>query len=144
MASVWRLEDSGFAFVDILDESPVPLRRVWTMAVYQGRLFAGTLPSGHIRSIEAGRTVTWDHLLPSGWHHIAGVRQKDRLRLYVDGNLVGSSTSFGPADYDLTQDCPLRIGFGPHTHFDGLMSDLRLYNRDLTATEVRALADNSG
>ena len=144
MASVWRLEGSGFAFVDVLDESPVPLRRVWAMAVYQGRLFAGTLPSGHVRSIEAGRTVTWDHLLPSGWHHIAGVRQKDRLRLYVDGNLVGSSTSFAASDYDLSQDSPMQIGFGPHTYFDGLMSDLRLYNRGLSATEVRALAESSG
>ncbi len=35
---------------------------------------------------------------------------------------------------------PLQIGFGAYEHFDGLMSDVRLYNRALNAGEVAVLA----
>ena len=38
-----------------LDKTPnVRYHRAWTMAVYDGKLFCGTLPSGHILSLEAG------------------------------------------------------------------------------------------
>ena len=42
--------------------------------------------------------------------------------------------------YDLSNDQPLLIGFGAHDYFNGLMSDLRLYNRALTEPEIIGLA----
>ena len=41
MANVWRMDAERFRFLATLDSAPAPLRRVWAMAVYQGRLFAG-------------------------------------------------------------------------------------------------------
>jgi hypothetical protein len=41
------------------------------MAVHQGKLFAGTLPSGRVHSVEAGRMATWDSRFPDGWRHVA-------------------------------------------------------------------------
>src|SRR6185295_17840162 len=38
MANVWRMDAERFRFVATLDAAPAPLRRVWAMAVYQGRL----------------------------------------------------------------------------------------------------------
>lgn len=35
---------------------------------------------------------------------------------------------------------PLQIGFGAYEHFDGLMSDMRLYDRALSPGEVAVLA----
>ena len=111
------------------------------MAVYKGRLFAGTLPSGHVHSIEVGRNVTYDTALRPGWRHIAAVKSKTRLKLYMDGKPVATSTTFDSVDYDLSSSSPLRIGFGPHDYFQGRMSDLRIYNRALDAGDVAKLAN---
>ncbi|MCZ6680364.1 MAG: hypothetical protein O7E52_24300, partial [Candidatus Poribacteria bacterium] len=120
MANVWRMEDRGFTFVGNVDNTPtVFLRRAWSMAVYDGKLFVGTLPSGHVRSFRAGTMVTWDRALPSGWRHLAAVRIQNRLKLYINGQCVATSAAFHPADYNLTQNQRLTIGFGAHTYFDG-------------------------
>ena len=140
MANVWRMDAGEFAFMGSLDTAAAPLRRVWAMAVYKGKLFAGTLPSGHVRSLEAGRMATWDRAFPPGWHHVAAVRDETRLRLYVDGVPVAASSPFDASDYDLSNGRPLTIGFGVNEHFEGLMSDLRLYGRALGAPEVAGLA----
>ncbi|MCB0214552.1 MAG: LamG domain-containing protein, partial [Anaerolineae bacterium] len=116
------------------------LRRVWSMAIYQGRLFAGTLPSGRVYSIEAGKLVSWDRAFPAGWHHLAAIKQHDVLQLYVDGQLVASAAGFQPGGYNLNNEQPLRVGFGAYDYFNGHMSDLRLYRRALTAAEIAQLA----
>jgi len=123
-----------------IDTTPeVPYRRVWSMAVYDGKLFAGTLPSGHIYSLEAGKNATHDYGFPPGWQHIAAVRDGGVLRLYVNGEQVAASTAFDAAEYDISTDGPLRIGFGAHDYFNGAMSDVRLYNRALRVEEIEQL-----
>lgn len=141
-AEVYRY-DGGETWAKIarLDFTPgVRYRRTWTMAVYKGRLFAGTLPSGRVHSIEIGKNVTHDAPLQPGWHHVAAVKDRSRLRLYVNGELVGTSTNFDAADYDLTSDQPIRIGFGARDHFNGRMRDVRIYRRALNAEDVKKLA----
>lgn len=124
-----------------IDFTPdVVYRRAWSMTVFNGRLFCGTLPSGHVRSFEAGKSVTFDKELPSGWRHLVAVRERDRLKLYLDGELVSQSNEFQAADYDVTSAAPLRVGFGANDHFLGTMRDLRIYGRALTMENVRALA----
>jgi hypothetical protein len=110
------------------------------MAVYNGKLYCGTLPSGHVFCYEAGKSATDDHELPAGWRHVAAVKTGGQLKLYVDGRSVAVSDSFRPADYDLSTDQPLRIGFGEHDYFKGKMRDLRLYRRSLSEAEITALA----
>ena len=68
------------------------------------------------------------------------VRERSRLKLYVDGAAVAASATFDAADYDLSNEQPLRIGMGAHDHFCGRMADLRLYGRALTEREVAQLA----
>jgi len=142
LAEVYRF-DQGDMWTKIsrLDLTPdVKYRRVWSMAVYQGRLFAGVLPSGHVHSVEIGKNVSYDKPLSAGWHHVAAARDGAHLKLYVDGDLVSTSTEFDPSAYDLTNDRPLTIGFGPHDHFNGKLRDVRLYKGSLTDDEIRTLA----
>jgi hypothetical protein len=141
MANVWRMDAGEFALMGSLDVASAPLRRVWAMAVYQGQLFAGTLPSGRVRSLEAGKMATWDCAFPAGWRHVAAVRDERRLRLYVDGAPVATSTPFDARDYDLSNRRSLTIGFGVNEYFEGLMSDLRLYDRALGGREIAGLAE---
>jgi hypothetical protein len=110
------------------------------MAEFQGRLFCGTLPSGRVLSLEAGRNVTYDHGLAPGWRHLAATREGGRLKLYVDGKLVATSAPFDPESYDLSNDEPLKIGFGPTDYFNGKVRDLRIYGRALRDAEVAELA----
>ena len=140
MGNMWRMDGQRFTFVGNLDASPVQLRRVWSMAVYGGRLFAGTLPSGRVRAIEAGKMATWDRAFPAGWHHVAAVKHRGMLRLYVNGRETAASAAFNPGYFDLSNDRPLQIGFGAHDYFSGRMRDLRLYSRALTETEITDLA----
>lgn len=142
LAQVYRYDGgTAWSLTGQLDTTPeVRYRRAWTLAIFQGRLFGGTLPSGKIFSLETGPCVTWDRELPSGWRHLAAVRQGKALRLFVDGKLVATSAAVPSAEGDIANDRPLAIGFGQHDYFNGLMSDLRLYARALTEAEVSALA----
>ena len=124
-----------------VDTTPdVRYRRAWSMAVFQGRLYTGALPSGRVKSIEAGKSVTFDQELPSGWVHLAAVREVDRLRLFVNGRQVARSGVFRAADYDVTNEAPLRLGLGQHDFFNGRLSDVRFYHRALSAEEISELA----
>lgn len=142
LAEVYRY-DGGTDWTNTgqLDRTPdVRYRRAWSMAVFDGKLYCGTLPSGHVYSIEAGKNVTYDHALPPGWVHLAAVRDKDRLRLYVDGTEVATSSTFKAADYDISNDRFLEIGFGTHDYFNGKLKDVRIYRRALGVKEVAELA----
>jgi len=124
-----------------LDHTPdVKYRRAWTMAEHDGQLFCGTLPSGKVYSWRAGRVAMSDRALPSGWHHVAAVRDGKSLRLVLDGVEVARETGFDPADFDLSVDQPLRIGLGPNDYFKGRLSDVRLYSKALSASQIQELA----
>lgn len=137
LAEVYRYDEGGWTNLGQLDRTPdVQYRRVWSMTVFQGRLFCGTLPSGHIHSLAAGASVTHDRGLDAGWHHLAAVREGDRLKLFIDGKQAAVSEPLVPSMFDLSTDAPLKIGFGGHDYFRGSLSDLRLYGRALAAEEI--------
>ena len=94
-----------------------------------------------MKSIEAGKSATCDFELRPGWRHLAAVKDHNRLKLYIDGKLVATSSEFDPDEYDLANDVPLKIGFGQHDYFNGTLSDVRFYRRALKAAEIEKLAD---
>ena len=138
LADVYRYDGlNNWVSTGRVDTTPdVRYRRAWVTAVYNGKLFCGTLPSGHVMSLEAGKSVTHDRALPPGWHHLVAVKDKTRLRLYIDGKQVAESTEFDPANYNLRNDQPLKIGFGQHDWFNGRMKELRIYSRALSPDDV--------
>ena len=74
------------------------------------------------------------------WRHLAAIRERSQLKLYVDGEAVATSAPFDAADYDLSNEQPLQIGMGAHDHFCGRIADVRLYGRALTEREVARLS----
>jgi hypothetical protein len=126
--------------------------RVTSMTICDGKLYASTGdctssilddPSdmcGKVFSMEAGKCASYDDDLGPGWKHIAAVRDGNLLKVYVDGKLVAKSSSFDPAEYDVTTDKPLRIGFGQMDYFAGKMSDVRAYNRALSTTDIQQIS----
>jgi len=92
-----------------------------------------------------------DHLasapVPAGdlddWHHLAGVYDGRSYRLYRDGELVAEhADDYAPA----TVASPWAVGGRAETepaearYFSGCIDDVRIYERALSADEVRALS----
>jgi hypothetical protein len=129
--------------------------RVTSLTVYRGRLFASIgsctasvldAPAdvrGKVYSMEAGKCVSYDDDLGPGWKHISAVRKKGRLVLYVNGKQVARSSPFHPNDYDISNDRPLKIGFGEMDYFSGRIKDVRIYNKALNENELR-IVQNMG
>ena len=78
------------------------------------------------------------------WHHLLATRQKDTLKLYLDGKEIGSLTgvdldySLGGDFYFLGRDSRT----GP-TCFHGQLDDIRLWNRALTDKQIAQAASGS-
>ena len=79
------------------------------------------------------------------FHHVAGTwtgdTTVDGVKLYVDGNLVAEGT----ADVAITTDSrPLHIGAHTtiaHRKFIGLIDEVEVFSRALSATEIQAIYD---
>jgi hypothetical protein len=92
----------------------------------------------------AEQAVTAPKPLTEGWHHVAIVIDgaTGALQLYQDGLLVASgATTVLPKDLgNTTQNWLGRSQFEADPFFGGALDDLRIYNRALSAGEIRYLA----
>lgn len=142
LAEVYEFNgESAWTKLARLDHTPdVRYRRAWTMAEYDGQVFCSTLPSGRVYSWRSGRVAMTDRRLPDGWHHVAAVRSKGALRLFVDGKPAAEESGFDNDDFDLTNSQPLKIGFGPNDYFKGHLAQVRIYDRALSPAEIRTAA----
>ncbi len=80
------------------------------------------------------------------WHHYVGVFEpNERLEMYIDGHLVGTTVGNVTAlDGIFSGTGPIRLGsgFGYNTepgHFEGLMDELYLFDRALSADDIEEL-----
>ncbi len=75
------------------------------------------------------------------WVHVVGVYDGTSVKIYINGTLNTSSQSLG--NYGPWGTNTLNIGFRPYTDivggWNGLIDDTRIYNRALSATEVKQL-----
>jgi len=82
--------------------------------------------SGHAITLDTGR-----------WYHLAATMDSNGRYIYIDGTLkenVGASASISNNSFSLT------VGSRSAAHFfDGIIDDVRIYNRALSATEINHL-----
>ena len=72
------------------------------------------------------------------WHHLAVIREQEQITFYSDNQQVGSFTT----GLDPVRDDHLDIGrslWSGALYFDGLIDDVRIYDRALTAGQVEGL-----
>jgi hypothetical protein len=81
------------------------------------------------------------------WHFVVGQREGTALQIYIDGQLEGTTTI--PAAYDLAGTAQRNAYIGAVTFqpdgtiyklFDGMIDDVRVYNRALSQAEILWLA----
>ena len=86
--------------------------------------------------------------LPSGWHHVAVTLDADKSihSLYLDGELIAEKTNarYTPSSLGkTTQNWLGRSQYSADGYFDGRLDDFRIYNRVLTAEQVKDLYNDN-
>ncbi|MBN2450711.1 MAG: glycoside hydrolase family 99-like domain-containing protein [Lentisphaeria bacterium] len=120
---------------------------------FVNRIFGGNTASGYRMGLSQGRPCfavpvsDWSHHLvgeeplPVGrWVHLAGTCDGTALRLYMDGRECGSMPRAGEVRPNAFHLCLGNFEIGHAAHFQGLLDEVRLYNRALSAEEVRVRA----
>lgn len=74
------------------------------------------------------------------WHHLCGTWDGTTLTLYVDGTSVGTTPQTNDAVSGVYPFVMGRNAAAADSYFNGLLDDVRVYNRALSSTEVAALA----
>jgi Concanavalin A-like lectin/glucanases superfamily/Glycosyltransferase WbsX len=118
------------------------------------RVFGGCEDSGYRLGVLAGKPcfevpqTAWSHhlsadiALPTGrWVHLAGTFDGKVMRLYVDGALHGTMDRLGPVKPNDAYICLGSYEVKHPAYFTGLLDEVRLYNRALSAEEIAAHAD---
>jgi fibronectin type 3 domain-containing protein len=126
---------------------PVALGGIWRTVLIKEQpadlvygLYAGTntsVPDAVTFTNGAEQQAAGSAQLPlNAWSHLAATYDGATVRLYVNGALVSSSSVSGSMP---NSDGPLRIGGNAvwGEYFDGLIDELRVYNRALSATEIQ-------
>jgi hypothetical protein len=75
------------------------------------------------------------------WYHVTGTYNNSMMRLYLNGIEVSSQPVSGAINNPLSPS--VRIGSNipdPSYHFNGLIDEVRIFNRALSALEVSTLA----
>jgi len=105
---------------------------VMAMAVHDGKLFVGTCEvgpgeAGHVfrydggsRSVDCGSSDQCNAVTSLSAY--GGKLEGGQLSLFVDGTRIASSSASNISPLDLTNEKPLRIGFGTYDHFRGSLS----------------------
>ncbi len=83
------------------------------------------------------RGVGFETLALNQWYHIAGTYDGDRLRIYQNGILKSTSPSY-PGTLDVgTEKLGIGCNFLGGENFGGYIDEVRIYNRALSAEEIR-------
>ncbi|HSH01070.1 MAG TPA: LamG domain-containing protein [Anaerolineae bacterium] len=80
--------------------------------------------------------TTTNLLSPGSYYHVAGTYDGSNLRVYINGVELGSTSFSGALDTATS----VALNSSIET-FDGVMDDVRIYNRALSANEINDLAN---
>lgn len=120
----------------------------WEIGIYDGRL--KFVHKQDVLRVETEQTLEGMGILPNTWHHAAVVYDmtaREASQMFVDGvqvdRLVTSYVWNGDAEIDNTFSSPVQFGSGD-AEFEGLLDEIRIYNRVLSPAEVSILYQTDG
>ena len=128
-ALIAKTDGSGFP------QDSVMILRGWEGAAVSVNIQPGDDPTGYISMGTPSVGV---------WHHLAATMSglTGEQRTYLDGNLVTTFTKQpGPVNNQARSLYFGRLGDWPGKYYDGLLDEVRFYNRVLSGEEIRAHYD---
>ncbi|MDO8730736.1 MAG: LamG-like jellyroll fold domain-containing protein [Candidatus Omnitrophota bacterium] len=135
--SAWIKPASVAAGVVLAKWSAAANKRQYALRLSGGKLVLEVSTngqSGTVRSVTSSGSITAE-----SWTHVAGVYEADTMKVYVDGTSTSASFSLAGA---FSSNPLLRMGREEDgTYFNGLIDEVRIYNRALTDSEISALAE---
>ncbi len=88
------------------------------------------------------------------WHHWLVTTSATGTTMYLDGSLIASNSLFINNTWTTARDFSIGVsvspyGYAPYTdtyiaYFDGSLDDIRIYNRELSASEILSLYHEGG
>lgn len=97
--------------------------------------------AGNLCELTTGATLT-----TNTWYHLAGTYNGTNMVTYVNGVINATTNLSGAIDYsqsgDLVFGCDSPYESGETEGFSGVLDDVRIYNRALTAQEIGRLYDD--
>jgi len=100
-------------------------RGIWFGAVIGGKF--------HTKCTE----IEGSRIADGSWHHVAGSFDGENIRIYLDGSELQHWPVRG--EMSLQGQSELQIGYWGPEWFDGSIDEVRIYNRGLSADEIRLL-----
>lgn len=112
--------------------------------------FNGKRDRGRLILEANSKSIRSDHTLPRDgrWQHVAGTFDGETIKLYVDGvekkQTFNNSSPITGNHWDLCiGNSVVNYGTGEFLAFDGLIDEVRIYNRVLSAEEIQTLTGAS-
>jgi len=102
------------------------------------------LASGQVRFLLNGSTEIMRYsstLTLNQWYHIAVTYDESTYRLYVDAVQRDTDTSASGSPEYGTGGLGIAARFGDRTFFNGAIDDIRIYHKEISASDVSALHD---
>src|SRR3989339_1824619 len=121
---------------DVITTDGGPTRRVLDKGVYVLAASDQAYFKVVIGGANKGVGKAWTSADVNSWHHLIGTYDGATVKLYQDGTLAGQTSATGNIDVNGNPLIIGRQGTSPAGRFDGVIDEVKIYNRALTDAEV--------
>src|SRR3989339_2070694 len=121
---------------DVITTDGGPTRRVLDKGVYVLAASDQAYFKVVIGGVNKGVGKAWTSADANSWHHLIGTYDGATVKLYQDGTLAGQTSATGNIDVNGNPLIIGRQGTSPAGRFDGVIDEVKIYNRALSASEV--------
>src|SRR3989339_824367 len=121
---------------DVITTDGGPTRRVLDKGVYVLAASDQAYFKVVIGGANKGVGKAWTSADVNSWHHLIGTYDGATVKLYQDGTLAGQTSATGNIDVNGNPLIIGRQGTSPAGRFDGVIDEVKIYNRALSASEV--------
>ncbi|MHC4097913.1 MAG: lamin tail domain-containing protein [Planctomycetota bacterium] len=95
-----------------------------------------------IDGFTSAQAISTETINADQWYHIAGTNDGSNLKLYVDGRLKSNVSSAGFTG--VSTNAYIGRDISSAVHYNGLIDDVRIYNRAVSESEFLDIADPVG